>query len=65
MNIPRKLTWPRRFEESSHQYHAEGTCHGLGLDKDGRPVAILEYDGGDVKIRRLDEHYFIKLGSEL
>lgn len=37
----------------------------MGLDKDGRPVAILEYDGGDVKIRRLDEHYFIKLGSEL
>lgn len=55
--------FPRLFEEHSHQYYATGICHGLGFDKDRRPVAILEYAGGQVQIRRLDEHYSIKLTS--
>lgn len=54
--------FPRKFKEHSHQHYATGICHGIGLDKDNRPVAILEYENGHVRVRRLDEHYSIELG---
>jgi len=53
--------FPCPFVESADQYHATGICHGVGKTKCGRPYAILEYDGGEIKIRRLDEHYTVKL----
>lgn len=55
--------FPRRFKEHSNQHVAEGWCHGLGVTHDGRPFALLEYQGGGVSVRYLDDVYHIELSE--
>lgn len=52
--------WPREIEEHSNQHFAKGLCYGLGIAPSGRPFALIEYEGGTVKVRYLDEHYSVE-----
>ena len=53
--------FPCRFHEQSHQHSAKGWCYGRGI-VDGRPFALLEYDGnGEVRAQMLDGPYSITL----
>jgi hypothetical protein len=50
----------RPVEVHSHQYSAEGWCHGIFRDERGRPVALIEYANGELTRLDLDGAYHLK-----
>jgi hypothetical protein len=45
----------------SHQHHADGWCHGVGVMPNGVPFALIEYPSGQFETLLLDGVYHMTL----
>jgi len=52
--------FPCEVKISSHQYHEEAWCYGVGISPEGKPYAII-YSNRKFRCIRLDEYYTLEV----